>query len=121
MSQPVDQPLIAAAACDVGLCEGMTSRSAPFGNVGRPQGALLRGGIPDLVSPDNHPFKTRNGRLTIPAHRQHDLLEVVIIAYEPSLGHQRRLFREGAQMNCQAFTNDSLTMMYEAIRGAFGG
>ena len=23
-----------------------------------------------------------------------------------------------AQMNCQAFTNDSLTMMYEAIRGA---
>jgi hypothetical protein len=31
--------------------------------------------------------------------------------------HQRRLFRE-AQMNYQAFTNDSLTMMYEAIRGA---
>jgi hypothetical protein len=24
----------------------------------------------------------------------------------------------GAQMNYQAFTNDSLTMMYEAIRGA---
>ena len=38
------------------------------------------------MSPDNHPFKTRNGRLTIPAHRQHDLLEVVIVAYEPSLG-----------------------------------
>ena len=33
-------------------------------------------------------------------------------------GHQRRLFREAVQMNCQAFTNDSLTMMYEAIRGA---
>jgi hypothetical protein len=35
-----------------------------------------------------------------------------------SLEHQRRrLFREGS-MNYQAFTNDSLTMMYEAIRGA---
>src|SRR5260370_762466 len=95
MSQPVDQPFIAAAACDVGLCEGMTSRSAPFGNVGRPQGALLRGGIPDLVSPDNHPFKTRNGRLTIPAHRQHDLLEDVIIAYEPSLGASASSFSSG--------------------------
>ena len=40
------------------------------------------------------------------------------IAYEPSLEAQRRLFREGPQMNYQAFTNDSLTMMYEAIRGA---
>ena len=27
-------------------------------------------------------------------------------------------FVRGPQMNCQAFTNDSLTMMYEAIRGA---
>jgi hypothetical protein len=27
-------------------------------------------------------------------------------------------FVRGPQMNCQAFTNDSLTMMYEAVRGA---
>ena len=47
-----------------------------LGNVGRPQGSLLRGGIPDLASPDKPPFKTRNGGLTIPAHRPHDLLEV---------------------------------------------
>jgi hypothetical protein len=31
----------------------------------------------------------------------------------------RRLFRRaGVQMNYQAFTNDSLTMMYEGVRGA---
>jgi hypothetical protein len=39
------------------------------------------------------------------------------IAYEPSLGHSSGFFVR-AQMNYQAFTNDSLTMMYEAIRGA---
>jgi hypothetical protein len=32
--------------------------------------------VPDLASPDNHPFKTRNGRLTIPAHRLHDHVKV---------------------------------------------
>ena len=32
---------------------------------------------------------------------------------------QRRFFREvGGPVNYQAFTNDSLTMMYEAVRGA---
>jgi hypothetical protein len=31
---------------------------------------------------------------------------------------QRRLFIGWASMNYQAFTNDSLTMMYEGIRGA---
>jgi hypothetical protein len=36
---------------------------------------------------------------------------------KPPLGHQWRLFRKGP-MNYQAFTNDSLTMMYEGIRGA---
>jgi hypothetical protein len=37
---------------------------------------------------------------------------------KPSLtSTQRRLFRRGP-MNYQAFTNDSLTMMYEAVRGA---
>jgi hypothetical protein len=33
-------------------------------------------------------------------------------------GIQRRLFRKRAPMNYQAFTNDSLTMMYAAVRGA---
>jgi hypothetical protein len=38
---------------------------------------------------------------------------------EPSLiSTQRRLFRRAGPMNYQAFTNDSLTLMYEAIRGA---
>jgi hypothetical protein len=33
--------------------------------------------------------------------------------------HQRRFFRKvGAAMNYRAFTNDSLTMMYEGVRGA---
>src|SRR6267154_1000635 len=64
------------------------------------------------------PFKVRNGRLTIPAHRLRDLLQVVIIAYKPSLGASGGFFVRGPQMNCQAFTNDSLTMLYEAIRGA---
>ena len=31
---------------------------------------------------------------------------------------QRRLFHSGDLMNYQAFTNDSLTMMYQGIRGA---
>ena len=31
---------------------------------------------------------------------------------------QRRLFRRRAPLNYQAFTNDSLTMMYAAVRGA---
>jgi hypothetical protein len=30
----------------------------------------------------------------------------------------RRLFRKVGPMNYQAFTNDSITMMYEGIRGA---
>lgn len=37
---------------------------------------------------------------------------------KPSLGHQWRLFFRKGPMNYQAFTNDSLTMMYEGIRGA---
>jgi hypothetical protein len=32
--------------------------------------------------------------------------------------NQRRLFLASEPMNYQAFTNDSLTMMYECIRGA---
>ncbi|HMH72298.1 MAG TPA: hypothetical protein VK554_08360 [Bradyrhizobium sp.] len=31
---------------------------------------------------------------------------------------QRRLFHSGDLMNYQAFTNDSLTMMYQGVRGA---
>ena len=31
---------------------------------------------------------------------------------------QRRLFHRVDPMNYQAFTNDSLTMMYESVRGA---
>jgi hypothetical protein len=43
----------------------------------------------------------------------------VRVAGKPSLiSTQRRLFVGWASMNYQAFTNDSLTMMYEAIRGA---
>jgi hypothetical protein len=36
----------------------------------------------------------------------------------PRPAGERRLFREAAPMGYQAFTNDSLTMMYEAVRGA---
>jgi len=36
----------------------------------------------------------------------------------PRPAGERRLFREAAPMDYQAFTNDSLTMMYEAVRGA---
>jgi hypothetical protein len=38
------------------------------------------------------PYKTRNGRLTIPAQRLRDLLKVVIIAYKPSLGASAAAF-----------------------------
>src|SRR5882757_2674131 len=31
---------------------------------------------------------------------------------------RRRLFRSGIPMNYDAFTNDSIAMMYEAVRGA---
>jgi hypothetical protein len=31
---------------------------------------------------------------------------------------QRRLFRSGIEMDYGAFTNDSIAMMYEAVRGA---
>jgi hypothetical protein len=36
----------------------------------------------------------------------------------PLISTQRRLFHGAGPMNYQAFTNDSLSMMYEAIRGA---
>jgi hypothetical protein len=35
-----------------------------------------------------------------------------------AVGHQRRLFHKADSMDYRAFTNDSLTMMYEAARGA---
>jgi hypothetical protein len=41
-----------------------------------------------------------------------------MFAYEPSPGASAAAFSRAAQMNYQAFTNDSLTMMYEAVRGA---
>jgi hypothetical protein len=52
-------------------------------------------------------------------HSRRDLLEVNC-AQEPSLiSTQRRLFHGGGDpMNYRAFTNDSLTMMYEGVRGA---
>jgi hypothetical protein len=38
--------------------------------------------------------------------------------YKAVAGNPRRPFFVGGLMNYQAFTNESLTMMYEAVRGA---
>jgi hypothetical protein len=46
-----------------------------------------------------------------------DLLVVMRIESKPSLGIRGGFF-VGAPMDYQAFTNESLTMMYEATRGA---
>ena len=59
--------------------------------------------------------------LTPIRHDPCDLLVVTICAIgKPSLiSTQRRLFhRRGPRMNYPAFTNGSLTMMYEGVRGA---
>jgi hypothetical protein len=86
---------------------------------------------PALDSPryPDSPLAGLNRQLTVPAHprRQppavtdcadHDRLLVTVSKREPSLPQQRRLFRGRAPMNYQAFTNETLTMMYEAVRGA---
>jgi hypothetical protein len=43
---------------------------------------------------------------------------VTRIEYRPSLGILATAFFIRGPMNYQAFTNDSLTMMYEGVRGA---
>jgi hypothetical protein len=62
----------------------------------------------------------RNPQLTVLAHHLRDLpFGHTSAEQEPSPGHRRRLLIGcGDPMNYQAFTNDSLTMMYEGIRGA---
>jgi hypothetical protein len=58
-----------------------------------------------------------NGELTVRIQGDGDLLVVTRIESKPSLGICDGFF-VGAPMNYQAFTNESLTMMYEATRGA---
>ena len=58
-----------------------------------------------------------NGELTACIQGDGDLLVVTHIESKPSLGVRDGFF-VGAPMNYQAFTNESLTMMYEATRGA---
>jgi hypothetical protein len=58
-----------------------------------------------------------NGELTVRIQGDGDLLVVTRIGSKPSLGICDGFF-VGAPMNYQAFTNESLTMMYEATRGA---
>jgi hypothetical protein len=61
----------------------------------------------------------RNHGLTDQAHGVCDLL-VVKCAYRKAVAdlNPAAVFRRIGRMNYQAFTSDSLTMMYEAIRGA---
>jgi hypothetical protein len=58
-----------------------------------------------------------NGELTVRAHVCPDLLVVTRIESKSSLGIRDGFF-VGAPMDYQAFSNESLTMMYEATRGA---
>jgi hypothetical protein len=44
-----------------------------------------------------------------------DMIRVIAVAARPSGGYFRK---GGPAMNYQAFTNESLTMMYEGVRGA---
>jgi hypothetical protein len=62
-------------------------------------------------------FAFGNGELTVRMQVYPDLLVVTRIESKPSLGIRGGFF-VGAPMNYQAFTNESLTMMYEATRGA---
>jgi hypothetical protein len=86
---------------------------------------------PALDSPryPDSPLAGLNRQLTVPAHpfvnlRRSRIALIMTVCWvtvskrEPSLPQQRRLFRGRAPMNYQAFTNESLTMMYEAVRGA---
>jgi hypothetical protein len=57
-----------------------------------------------------------NRELTARGHHYQNLLVVKRIESKPSPGIQRRLFRRSPD-DYQAFTNDSLRMMYAAIRG----
>ena len=52
------------------------------------------------------------------SHRKRGLLVVTINEVEPPLMPQWRLFREAIRWIIKAYTNESLTMMYEAVRGA---
>ena len=60
-----------------------------------------------------------NPGLTVRAHPRRDLL-VVACAYRKAVAdlNSAAVFHRLVPMNYQAFTNDSLTMMYEAMRGA---
>jgi hypothetical protein len=59
-----------------------------------------------------------NGELTVRGHLHRDLLVVTRIEPKPSLEFSAAAFFVGAPMNYQAFTNESLAMMYAAVRGA---
>jgi hypothetical protein len=61
---------------------------------------------------------TGNRGLTAACHRKRGLLVVTINEVEPPLMPQWRLFREAIRWIIKAYTNESLTMMYEAVRGA---
>jgi hypothetical protein len=61
-----------------------------------------------------------NRGLTDRAQAVWDLLVVALRAYRKAVAdlNPAAVFHRSAPMNYQAFTNDSLTMMYEGIRGA---
>ena len=69
--------------------------------------------------PSNTPIDTTRRRfLSVAAFSSVAGAGSLAAAAMASLGASAAAFFVRAQMNYQAFTNDSLTMMYEAIRGA---